>query len=227
MLGRKVDDQVAFDLVYPENASTAEIAGKTVHFEVTIKEIKEKILPELNDEFAKEVQNFDTLDELRRDIRERLEQKETEKIEMETRQQLMDKLLEMVTLELPPKAVEREVDQLLGQLQYQFQSQGLKLDAASFNTPEIRAEYRVQGEKNLRLRLILDQIAQQEDLELAEAELEEIYGEIARILRKDVAAVKLLHADSQIMEQMKQTRLHDKVWKLLREQAQTTDAAAE
>jgi trigger factor len=225
LLGHRVDDQISCDLVYPDNAPTPEIAGKTVHFEVTVKEIKEKILPELNDEFAKEAQNLDTLDELRQDIQARLEKKETEKGEMETRQQLVEKLLDLAHLEMPAKAVEHEVDQLLGQLQYQFQSQGLKLDASSFNTPEIRSEYRVQGEKNLRLRLILDQIAHQENLSLTEAELEEITGEIARILRKDVETIKNLHADSQIMEQMKQTRLHDKVWNLLTEHAQYRDAA--
>jgi trigger factor len=224
LLGRKVDDQISFDLAYPDNAPTPEIAGKTVRFEVTIKEIKEKNLPELNDEFAKEAQNLETLDELRQDIRARLEKQETDKAEMATRQQFVDKLLELTPLEMPAKAVDHEVDQLLGQLQYQFQSQGLKLDASSFNTPEIRAEYRVQGEKNLRLRLILDQIANQENLSLTEADLEEITGEIARVLRKDVETVKSLHADSQIMEQMKQTRLHDKVWSLLKEHAQYRDA---
>ena len=121
---------------------TQEIAGKTVRFEVTIQELKEKILPELDDEFAKEVRSLDTLAELRTSLRQQLEKNEQHKVDQEIRQQLSDKLYDLVPMELPAKAVDVEVDQMLGQLQYQFQSQGLKLDASSFNTPEIRAEYR-------------------------------------------------------------------------------------
>jgi trigger factor len=192
---------------------------------VTLHELKEKILPELNDEFAKEARGLDTLEELRTSIRGQLDKTEQEKIEQEVRQQIADKLYTMVPLELPAKAVEVEVDQMLGQLQYQFQSQGLKIDASSFNTPEIRAEYRVQGEKNLRQRLILDKIAHQENLALEDSDLEEIYGQFARMARTDVERVKADQDNYPMLQQMKQSRLHDKVFKVLMEQAQYTDVS--
>jgi trigger factor len=225
LIGRRVQEQFSFEVVYGEDAPTEEIAGKTVRFDVTLHELKEKILPELNDEFAKEARGLDTLEELRTSIRGQLDKTEQEKIEQEVRQQIADKLYTMVPLELPAKAVEVEVDQMLGQLQYQFQSQGLKIDASSFNTPEIRAEYRVQGEKNLRQRLILDKIAHQENLALEDSDLEEIYGQFARMARTDVERVKADQDNYPMLQQMKQSRLHDKVFKVLMEQAQYTDVS--
>lgn len=223
LIGRGLQEPFSFDLEYGPDAPTQEVAGKTVRFDVTIHELKEKILPALDDEFAKTVRSLDTLEELRASIREQLEKAEQQKLEGEIRQTLSDKLYAMVAVDLPAKAVEGEVDQMLGQLQYQFQSQGLKLDASSFNTPEIRAEYRVQGEKNLRLRLILDKIAQQESLAVEEADLDEIFGQFARMARMDVERVKEDQDNYPMLQQMKQARLHDKVWKLLMEQAQYSD----
>jgi trigger factor len=135
--------------------------------------------------------------------------------------------MEKAPLELPQKALEREVDQLLDQFRYQFQSQGLKVDPGAFNTPEIRGEYRAQAEKNLRSRLILEQIAEQEQMSLGEDELEELYREAGRLLRKDLQSVRTEYADSPLLDQLKQNRLHEKVWKLLIEEAHYTDATPE
>jgi trigger factor len=224
LIGHKPQEPFNFELVYDDSEPTQELAGKTVRFDVTIQEVKEKILPELNDDFAKEARNLDTLTELRSSLREQLEKSEQQKLDQEIRQQISDKLYDQVPLELPAKAVDVEVDQMIGQLQYQFQSQGLKLDSSMFNTPEIRAEYRGQGERNLHLRLILDKIAQQENLVVDDAELEEIYGQFAKIARMDIEQVKAEQDKYQILQQMKQARLHEKVWTLLTDQAHYVDA---
>jgi trigger factor len=227
LIGHKAQEPFSFELIYKDGKDgepTQELAGKTVQFDVIIQEVKEKILPELDDDFAKEVRNLDTLTELRSSLREQLEKSEQQKLDQEIRQQISDKLCDQVLLEVPGRAVEVEVDQMVGQLQYQFQSQGLKLDASMFNTPEIRAEYRVQGERNLRLRLILDKIAQQENLAVDDTEVEEIYSQFAKMARMDVEQVKAEQDKYQILQQMKQARLHDKVWTLLTDQAHYIDA---
>jgi trigger factor len=227
LLGHKAGEVLGFDLDYPDNSPTIEVAGKRVHMEVVIKEVKEKILPDLDDDFAKEVGDFDNLEALRGDIRNRLEKRENSKLEMEMREVILGRLMEKAPLELPQKALEREVDQLLDQFRYQFQSQGLKVDPGAFNTPEIRGEYRAQAEKNLRSRLILEQIAEQEQMSLGEDELEELYREAGRLLRKDLQSVRTEYADSPLLDQLKQNRLHEKVWKLLIEEAHYTDATPE
>lgn len=223
--GRRAGEAISFDLVHPENSPTAEVAGKTVHYEVTIIEVKEKVLPELDDDFARQFPNTDTLEDLKKLIRERLERAAEAGREEEMRDQLAEQLLQRVAFDLPARAVEREVDQYVGQLQYQFLSQGLKIEPASLNSPEIRAEYRTRAERSLRLRLILDQIAQQEGIELSAEEMADIDQQAARVLRKDIEAVRKLPDNHQVLEQLKDDQMHAKVWQLLKANARTAETA--
>ena len=202
-----------------EDAPTREIAGKRVHFDVTIREVKEKLIPELDDEFAKEVGQFETLADLRQTVRDQLLKRETERISAEVRQQIIDQLLARVSIELSSRVIEREVDRLIGMLRYQFESQGIKIDTGKFDTPEIRAEYRPQAEKNVRWHLICEHIAKREELELSEQDLEEVYHEVAQVARMDVASLKRDYADSAIVHQAKEGKLQDKVLKMLEEAA--------
>jgi trigger factor len=112
---------------------------------------------------------------------------------------------------------------LVGLLQYQFESQGLKVDANRFNTPEIRAEYRPQAEKNVRWRILCEHIANREDLDLTADELDEIYHEVARLARMDVETVKQDYADIVLVQQTKERKLQDKVLKMLEEAAVITE----
>jgi trigger factor len=227
VVGQEVGKPFSFELDYPEDAPTPEIQGKRVRFEVEVKEIKEKVRPELDDEFAKEAGKFESLDELKQSIRERLTKREEDRISTEVRQQIVDQLLTMTTFELSSKVIDREVDRMVGMLQHQFESQGLKIDTSRLNTAEIRAEYRPQAEKNLRRRLILEQIAKQENIELTEEDKEQIYAEVARFARMDIEKVKREYADSSIIEQSSESKIQDKVLKLLEDSAVYTEASQE
>jgi trigger factor len=203
--------------------SIPEIAGKRVRMDLVIKDLKEKIVPEMDDDFAREVGKYETLEDLKQAIREQILKREEEKIESAVRRQIVDHLLERTPLELPEKVIEREVDGLIAHFQHQLESQGLKLDPSKFNTPEIRADYRPQAEKNLRQRLIFAQIARQEQIELSEIEEDAIFQDVARYTRMDVEAVRE-HADSTIVEQAKEGKIHEKVFALLEEGAVFSDA---
>jgi trigger factor len=226
LIGHQSGETVTFDLDYPEDAPTREVAGKRVHFEVTIREIKEKLTPALDDEFAKEVGQFETLEGLKQTVREQLRKRETDKASAGIRQQIIDQLLAKVDIELSSRVIEREVDRLLGMLHYQFESQGLKMDPGKFNTPEIRAEYRPQAEKNVHWNLICGYLAQKEELSLSDQEVEEVYREVARVARIDVETLKRDYADSAIVEQAKDGRLQDKVFKMVEDAAVLTEIAA-
>jgi trigger factor len=201
-----------------------EIKGKRVHFEVQIRELKEKELPELNDELAQTVK-FDTLEALRENIRERLVKQQEERISMAVRQQIIEQLLGKVQVDLSDKVIDREVDRLIDLLLNQFESQGLKIDGSKFSTPEIRKEYRPQAVKNISQRLILVQIAKQEGIELNEEEVDEIYRQIALYARMDVEKVRAEFADSPLVEQSKESKIQDKVLKLLEESAVSKEAS--
>lgn len=224
LLGHKAGDSFSFEVEYPADATPAEIAGKTVRFEATIKSAKKKVLPELDDAFAKAAGKNESMDALRASIRERIEKSEEARATGEVRQQIRDQLLEKTPMELSPKVIERETEMMVTQFKHQFESQGLKIDTSKILTPEVHEEYRKEADKNIRWRLILDEIARLEDIAISDEELEEIYREVARLLRKDIDTIKSLYADSSIVEQLKSNKLQEKVLKLLEEEASSTEA---
>ena len=227
LVGRHAGETFSFELDFPEDVSLTEIAGKRVRFEVTIREVKEKIVPELNDEFAREVGNHETLDDLKQEIRSNLRKREEDRVSKEVHEQVVEKLLDGIRFELSEKVIEREVNRQIELLLHQFESQGLKIDGSRFNTPEIREGYRPQAEKNLRWSLIAQQIAKKENLEITEDELEEIYTEVARMARMDVDIIRREYADSPIIEQTKESKLQEKVLKMVEEEATYVETSQE
>lgn len=227
LTGQFSGDTLTFTLDQSEGEGSTEGAGPQIHFEVNIREIKEKTVPELNDEFAQTVGQFETLEDLKKEIARQLRLREAEQAKGAVRQQIVDQLLERMPFEIPPKVVEKEVEQQLRAFQYQFQSQGLKIDPNTLDTPEIRAEYRPQAEKNVRLSLILSRIAEQEGLNLTDEEVEEIYQSVARIARMPVDEVKKTYADSPLVEQAKEGKIKEKVFELIEAVASYTEAPTE
>lgn len=228
LLGRRAGENLSFDLDYAEDASLPEVAGKRVHFEVVVREIKEKILPELDDDFAQVVgAQFETLDALKQEIADQLRKQEEERARREVQQQIMEQLLGKTQFELSPKVIDREVNRLIELLQHQFQSQGLQVDTFKFDTPEIRAEYRPQAERNVRWHLILHRIAEQEKIELSEDELEDVYRNVARLARVDVEKVRSEYQETGFVEQAKESKLEEKVFKFLEDEAVYVEAPDE
>ena len=219
LVGHRPGDVFSVELDYPENAPTPEVAGKRVAFEVSVREIKEKILPDLDDDFAKELGKFETLADLKQETRDRLEKREEDAVSTESRKQIMDQLVGKISVEISEKVIEKEIDRHIQLLQNQFESQGLKIDGFRFNTPEIRAEYRPTAEKNVRWRLICTQIARQEQIELSEEEMDEVYAGVARMARMDVATLKQEYAESAIIDQAKESRIQEKVFSILEQEA--------
>lgn len=227
LVGRKIGETATFELDYPEEATNTAVAGKRVHFAVTIKELKRKVLPDLDDDFAKEAGDHETLDDLRAKIREDLLQAREKQVQADIHQQMIEKLIDAAPFELSSKAVDREVDRLVGQFQQQFQAQGIQVDTAAFDTPEVRAEYRPQAEKNIRWQLISERIAELEDIELSAQEQEQIFEQAARMFRVPKEKVESDYADSQLVEQLKAGKLQDKIFQRLDEHAVVTEKSPE
>lgn len=220
IFGRSPGESFSMELDFPEDAPQKDMAGKRVRFEGTIREVKEKVVPELTDEFAQEVgQQFETLDALKAEIATQLKSRLEAASSRNVREQVSEKLLQGMTFELSPKVIDREIERMVEMFLSQFQSQGLKVDPSRFLTPEVKAEYRPQAENNVRLRLILDAIGKQEEVTLADEDLEEIYQGIARMARMDPETVKRDFAESAIMEQAKESKIQDKVYALIESKA--------
>jgi len=223
LMGHKVGETVEFDLDYPEQQGAPEIAGKRVHFAVAMKELKRKVLPELNDDFAKETGDFENLDQLRAKVRSDLLEAREHKVKADIHQQMIDQLVERTEFGISPKVIEQEVSRLVAQLQQQFKAQGLNVDTAGFNSPEVRSGYAQQAQRNVRWQLISEGIAEREQIALSAEEQEDIFEQSARMFRVSKEKVKSDYARSQLVEQLQAGKLQEKIFALLDEHAVITE----
>ncbi|MEN6441275.1 MAG: trigger factor [Syntrophobacter sp.] len=229
LVGHRAGESFAFDLDYAEDTPTREIAGKTVHFDVTIKELKEKDVPELNDEFAQSLGNtqFDSLQALEEEIRNQLRKREDERISGNLAEQITEKLLREAVFEVSDRVVDSEADRMVDNLKYQFERQGLAFDAARFNAPEYRTGYRAQAEKNIRARLVLARIAEAEQINLTDEDNDEIFRDIGRSFGMPPEKVKREYEDSAIVDQSRERKLESKVLKFIESEAAFVDTPEE
>jgi len=229
LLGRRPGESFSFELYYPEDASSSELAGKSVRFELTIKELKEKEVPELNDEFAQSLGSgqFETLEALRQELRKKLLEREEQSGSQNVRDQILRKILSKVQFEISPRVIELEADRILHNLKHQFESQGLKFDADALNTSEYKTGSRLQAERDIRTRLVLDRIAEAEAISLDSEEEEQVFRDIAAAYRIDMAKVRSEYGESAIVEQEKERKFKDKVIKFIESEAVFVDTPEE
>ncbi|MGA2936377.1 MAG: trigger factor [Syntrophobacteraceae bacterium] len=229
LLGRKPGESFSFELYYPEDASTSELAGKNVRFDLTVKELKEKEVPELNDEFAQSLSpgQFETLDALRLEFRKKLLEREEQNASQSVRDQILRKILGKVQFEISPRVIEREADRILQNLKHQFESQGLKFDADALNKSEYKTGSRLQAERDIRTRLVIDRMAEAEAILLDSEEEEQVFRDIAAAYRMDLAKVQSEYRDSAIVERERERKLQDKVLKFIESEAVFVDTPEE
>jgi trigger factor len=135
------------------------------------------------------------------------------------RDQILRKILSKVQFEISPRVIESEADRILQNLKHQFESQGLKFDADALNTSEYKTGSRLQAERDIRTRLVLDKIAEAEAISLDLEEEEQVFRDIAAAYRIDLAKVQSEYSDSAIVEQEKERKLKDKVLKFIESEA--------
>ena len=170
LIGLGVGEHKEFDVVFPADYQVEELREKPASFAVDVKEIKEKITPVLSDEFAKDVSEFETLDELKADVRGRLEKMQTAAVEREFRSRAVDEAVANATLTVPPAMVEREAHALYHDLEANVGEQGLTMDvylkAMEKTAEEIEEELKPRAEMNVRRRLVLDAVREAEGIEV-------------------------------------------------------------
>ncbi len=229
LLGRGPGESFSFELYYPEDASTPELAGKNVRFDLNIKEIKEKEVPELNDEFAQSLGSgqFETLDALRREVRQKLVDRGEQSVSQNVRDQIIQKIVGKAEFEISPRVIELEADRIIENLRHQFESQGLKFDPETLNASEYKTGSRLQAERDIRTRLVLDRIAETEAVSLDAEEEEQVLRDIAAAYRIDLAKVRSEYGESAIVEQERERKLKDKVLKFIESEAVFVDTPEE
>lgn len=181
MVGMKAGESKVADLKFPEDYPTTDLAGKDVKFEIAVKEVKHRALPELNDELAKAV-GADSVDALKSRIREQLSQEGEENREFELRKQLLEKVVANSEMEVPESMIEREVNFLLNQYANNLAQQGIDPNRVftQENIQQWRENSREEATKRIRTSLTLGQIARQEGIEPTGEEIEDAIGEYAQ-----------------------------------------------
>jgi trigger factor len=189
--GANPNEERTFDVTYPEDFSDARLAGKTFEYSVTVKGVKQKHLPELNDDFAKELGQFADLNELRQRVRENLESEKKHKAEHEGKDKIVDELLKQNEIAVPESMVEHQIDVRLERGLRALAQQGMRPeDMKKMDFGRLRAGQRDQAEREVRIALMLEKIADKENLEVSDEELNSEIEALALQAKQPVEAVR-------------------------------------
>jgi len=202
IIGKSTGDEFDVNVTFPEEYHASELAGKPAVFKVKLHEIKLRELPELDDEFAKDISEFDTLEEYRADIRGKLEEAAGRRTADEYETLLVDKVAEGLEGEIPPIMIDTRIDGLLQDFSAQLQRQGMTLNLylqySGIDVQSFRKTFRSQAERQVKVRLALEKIAQVEELEITPEELEAEYERVAGIYEMEVSRVKEFIGDKDV-----------------------------
>ena len=189
IVGMKIDEEKDVNVKFPDEYFSKELAGKDATFKVKLHEIKKKELPKLDDEFAKDVSEFDTLDELKADIKTKLEKQNADKEKYETEEAVVKALCENVKVDIPSGMVETEVDRMLNDFKQRLSYQGLKLDQylkmLGKTEDEMRKEYEPQAIEGIKSRLAIEAVIKAEKIEATDKEIDEKIKEMAKNYGKE------------------------------------------
>ena len=189
VIGMKIDEEKDIKVKFPEEYFSKELAGKDATFKVKVHEIKKKELPELDDEFAKDVSEFDTLKELKADIKAKQEKQNEEKAKYETQDAVIKAVCENMKVEIPSGMVEMEIDNMLKDIEQRLSYQGLKLEQylqmMGKTMEDMRKEYEPQAIEGIKSRLAIEAVAKAEKIEATDKEIDEKLKEMAKNYGKE------------------------------------------
>ena len=194
LIGKKAGEEVEVNVTFPEQYHAEHLAGKPVVFKVKVNDVKVKEVPALDDEFAKDASEFDTLAELRADVKAKLEKDAQNRADAEMRNALVEKVSANTEVEVPNAMVETQIDNMIMELNYQLQYQGLNLQQLLQMTgrsiEELRNERREDAARLVKSSLVLEAIAKAEGIEVSEEELTEELEKMASMYRMEVEQLK-------------------------------------
>ncbi len=194
LVGTKAGEQKEIKVTFPEDYAVEDLKGKEATFVVKVHDIKKKELPALDDEFAKDVSEFETLDEYKADLKKSMERnaKETAKAEMEMK--LIEKVSENAKVDIPEVMVERELDNIIRDFDFRLRFQGMDLERyveiIGTSMDEFRAQYRDEAYNRVKNQLVIEKIIQVENIEVTDEDLEKEYEKLAEQYKQEVEQVK-------------------------------------
>ena len=207
LIGKKIGEECEVNVTFPTEYHAADLAGKPATFKVTVKEIKVKELPELNDEFASEVSEFDTLDEYKKDVEKKLAEKEEIEANSKNEDAVVAKVVENATMEIPDKMIDAQAENMVQDMARRMQSQGLSLDMylkyTGMTVEQMKEQARPDAEKRIRTRLVLEAVAKAENIQISDEKVDEEVAKMAEAYKMEVEKLKSYMSESDV-KQMKE-----------------------
>lgn len=227
IVGHMPNDEFDVNVKFPEEYQAAELAGKDATFKVKLHEIKKNELPELDDDFAKDVSEFDTLEAYKEHVKEDIEHRKTHMAEDDVKNQLIDKLIENLTAEIPQVMFEHRIDDCLRDFEYRLSAQGLSVQSymqyTGMDLEAMRQQFVPQAERQVKLRLALEKIAEIEEIKPTEEELNAEYEKMAKAYNLEVEKIKPMVPEKDLAADI----AVEKAMKIVEDAANVTEEAAE
>lgn len=222
LVGAKAGDHVEVNVTFPEEYQAAELAGKAAVFQCDVKKVEAKELPELDDDFAQDVSEFDTLAEYKEDIKKNLTDKKEKEARAAKENAAVDKAIENAQMEIPDAMVDTQVRQMINDFASRMQSQGLTMEQyfqfTGMTVEKMQEEMKPQALKRIQTRLVLEKIAEVENIQPTEEEVNEEISKMAEMYKMEADKLKELLGDREL-EQMKKDMAVQKAVTLVADEA--------
>lgn len=226
LLGLKKGDKTLYEITFPGDYPNPTLAGKNVEFKVDVKDVKVRIKPELDDEFAKDIKpELNTLADLKEDIRQRLQKTKDDALQGDLDDKIMHKLIELNPFEVPQRLVNFEIQEMLKQTEENLKRSGLSFESAGINLEELVEKNKEVAVKRVKGDFLLKKIAEVEEIKIADEDIQRGYQRIADQYRMTIDEVKkYFKRREEILPFMNELH-NEKVLGFLREQAKYTEVA--
>lgn len=230
LVGAVIGEEKDVNVTFPEDYHANDLAGKPAVFKCTVKAIKVKELPELDDEFAKDVSEFDTLEEYKKEIAQKLKDGKEEVAKREKEDKVVDAIIENAQMDVPEPMVQNQIRQLMDDFVRRMQSQGLSIDQyyqfTGLDEAKIQEQMRPQAMKRIQSRLVLEKIAEVEDIQISDEKVEEEITKMAEMYKMEADKLKELMGDYE-KEQMKKDLAVQEAVTLVADAAKVTEVVEE
>ena len=223
VVGHEAGEEFDVNVTFPEEYQAKELAGKAAVFKIKLHEVKTKELPALDDEFAKDVSEFDTLAELKADIRKNMEESNEQQAALAVENDLVDQVIATIEGDIPEAMYENRMDEMVRDFEYRLAQQGLKLDLylqyMGQTMDSFRASFKDQAEKQVKIRLALEAVAANENISVSDEDFENEIRRIADTYKMEIEKVKsLVNA-----EDVKKDLAVNKAIDFIKEKAEVTE----
>lgn len=204
IVGHNVGDEFDINVTFPEDYHAKDLAGKPTVFKIKIHEIKKQELPTLDDEFAKDVSEFDTLEEYKKDLKDKLIEAAKQRAEANNENKIMSKIIESVKAEIPEAMFKHKIEEIIREFEYRLQAQGLDtrsyMQYTGLDEEGFKNTFRPQAEQQIKLRLALEKISKLENIVPSKEDIEAEYKKVADMYKMEVEKIKNLIPEAELIK---------------------------